>query len=174
MKKYLMLFAIAGVINTATFAQSKEKKETVVKTEKKELKEKEEMDEKSEKSEHKMLAHIVVPATVKSAFAKEYPGTSAKWEKENGKYESNFKHDGHEMSALFNTDGSLEETEMEIKISQLPAGVTSYVRDNRKGSSIKEASKITKANGDINYEAEVKGTDLIFDSNGKFIKQQED
>jgi hypothetical protein len=31
-------------------------------------------------------------------------------------------------------------------------------------------AKITKANGEVNYEAEVKGQDLIFDANGRFLK----
>ena len=30
-----------------------------------------------------------VPAAVKAAFAKQYPGATAKWEKENGNYEVN-------------------------------------------------------------------------------------
>ena len=36
-----------------------------------------------------------VPAAVKASFAKEYPGITPKWEKEDGKYEVNFKKDGN-------------------------------------------------------------------------------
>ena len=35
-----------------------------------------------------------VPAGVKAAFTKQYPGVTAKWEKEDGKYEASFKQGG--------------------------------------------------------------------------------
>jgi uncharacterized lipoprotein NlpE involved in copper resistance len=146
MKKYLILSAIAVIFAATGFAQNKEKNQK----------------------------HINVPVAVKNSFVKLYPGTNAKWEKEDAKYESNFKRDGHNMSALFAEDGSLEETEMDIAISDLPATVAEYVKAHHTGATIKEAAKITKANGDINYEAEVKGTDLIFDNDGNFIKGQKD
>jgi hypothetical protein len=40
------------------------------------------------------------------------------------------------------------------------------VEKNYKGATIKETAKSQKANGEINYEAEVNGKDLIFDSKG--------
>ena len=43
-----------------------------------------------------------------------------------------------------------------------------------KGKNIKEGAKITKADGTVNYEAEVNGTDVIFDASGKFIKEAKD
>lgn len=112
-----------------------------------------------------------VPASVKQSFAKQFPGATAKWEKEDGNYEAGFKHQGHEMSALFDAKGVMTESEMEIKASELPAAVSDYIKTNHPGESIKEAAKITKANGEVNYEAEVKGKDLIFDANGNFIKE---
>lgn len=112
-----------------------------------------------------------VPATVKTSFARQFPGATAKWEKEEGKYEAGFKHQGHEMSAVFNANGTMEESEMEIQVSELPAAVTNFVKTNHSGATIKEAAKLTKANGEVQYEAEVKGKDLIFDANGNFIKE---
>jgi type III secretory pathway component EscV len=173
MKKYLMFLIVAIGITGAGFAQTTNKKEVHEKKEKSgqhEMKEKDEKEERESGNQHNMQKHIVVPMAVKNAFTQAYPGTTAKWEKEDGNYESNFKHSGHEMSALFNAEGALEETEMEIKINELPAEVSTYVKANREGMSIKEASKITKANGDINYEAEVNGRDMIFDSKGNFLK----
>ena len=114
-----------------------------------------------------------VPAAVKTSFAKQYPGITAKWEKEAGKYEAGFDQNGHEMSALFEPTGAMTESEMEIKVSELPASVMQYITAHHKGATVKEASKITKANGEVNYEAEVKGKDLIFDANGKFLKEVE-
>ena len=112
-----------------------------------------------------------VPAVVKEAFQKQFKQTKeVKWEKEDGKFEVNFEQNNNEMSAVFTASGMLEETEIEIKKSELPSAVTSYISQNYKGAKIKEAAKITKSNGDVNYEAEVKGNDLIFDTNGNFIK----
>ena len=115
-----------------------------------------------------------VPAAVKAAFTKQYPGTDAKWEKEAGKYEVNFKQNGNTMSALYEANGTLTETEMDIKVADLPATVLAYVKEHYKGKTIKEGAKITKADGSVNYEAEVAGKDVIFDATGKFLREAKD
>ena len=78
------------------------------------------------------------------------------------------------MSALYDASGNKTETEMDIKISGLPVAVTDYITQNYKGEKIKEAAIITKANGEVNYEAEVKGMDLLFTKQGKFITTAKD
>lgn len=113
----------------------------------------------------------MVPAKVTASFAKQYPGTEVKWEKEAGKYEAGFKKDGNVMSALYEANGTMTESEKDIKITALPVTVLAYVKTNYKGKKIKEAAIITKADGTVTYEAEVNGKDVIFDSNGKFIKE---
>lgn len=153
MKRYFLLLAIAAGLTTTSFAQHADHKE----------KEEKESKKKTE-----------VPAAVKESFAKQFPGTTAKWDKEDGKYEAGFKHMGHEMSALFEGNGTMTESEMEIKVSELPVSVVNYAKEHHKGATIKEAAKITKANGEINFEAEVKGMDLIFDANGKFLREVKD
>jgi hypothetical protein len=115
-----------------------------------------------------------VPAAVKASFVKEYPGSIAKWEKENGNYEVNFKKDGTNMSLLIQPNGSIVETETDIKITDLPATVLAYVKEHYPGKNVKEAAKIVKADRSVNYEAEVNGKDVIFDINGKFIKEAKD
>lgn len=115
-----------------------------------------------------------VPAAVKSAFEKQYPGNKVKWDNENGKFEAGFEYKGHEMSILYNANGGVEETEMEIKTVELPVSVKNYVAQNFKGQKIKEAAKITRSNGTVEYEAEVNGKDLIFSSNGSFVKETKD
>ncbi|MBB5396474.1 PepSY-like domain-containing protein [Mucilaginibacter sp. AK015] len=126
-----------------------------------------------------MAQHInstQVPAAVKASFEKAYPGVkTVKWEKEKGDFEAGFKQRANEMSAVFKADGKQTESEMEIKTAALPAGIVTYVKQNYKGAAIKEAAKITKTTtGEVNYEAEVKGKDLLFDSTGKFIKVAQD
>ena len=112
-----------------------------------------------------------IPAEVIAAFQKQFPNVNeVEWEKEDGNYEAEFKINNIENSALFNSKGDLIETEAEIQLSELPAGVIDYVKTNYSGKKVKEASKITDAAGILTFEAEVKGMDLIFDSQGKFIK----
>lgn len=115
-----------------------------------------------------------VPAAVKAAFAKQYPGATPKWEMEDGKYEAGFTQQRHEVSVLYNANGTMTESEAEIKVAELPASITAYVKAHRNGATIKEAAKITKTNGDINYEAVVKGMALIFDTKGNFLKEEKD
>ncbi len=115
-----------------------------------------------------------VPAPVKTSFAKSFPGLSPKWEKDKGNYEAAFIKDGKTMSATFGADGVLTESEISIRESELPSPIVVYVNSNYKNKKIKEAAIITNAGGTSTYEAEVDGKDLIFDSNGKFIKEIKD
>jgi hypothetical protein len=117
-----------------------------------------------------------VPKAVVAAFQNNFKGAKVeKWEKEkDGAYEAEFDWNKVETSATFTTDGKLTETEQEIKISALPKTVTDYIAKNYVGHKIAEAAKITDATGKLSYEAEVKKgkeeMDLLFDSNGTFIK----
>lgn len=108
------------------------------------------------------------PTAVITAFNKQFAGaTKIKWEKEEGKYEAGFVQTNIATSALFSADGSLEETEIVIAVTDLPAAALQYASTKGK---IKEATKITHADGSIKYEAQVNGKDLFFDGAGNFIK----
>lgn len=156
MKKLLGVAAILLALSTTSFAQ-------------KESKAKERDEEKNENKKH-----AKAPAAVTAAFAKDFPGATGKWDKEGNDYEVNFKNNGNTMSALYDANGNKTETEMDIKVSALPASVTAYLNQHYKGAKVKEAAVITKANGEVNYEAEVKGMDVIFTKDGKFIKTAKD
>lgn len=146
MKRYLLLLAVATGLTMTGFAQ----------------KEKEEKNEKS----------VAAPAAAKAAFTKAFPGASkVKWMKEKADFEVGFTQGGKEMSAVYDAKGTLKETEVDIKISELPAAATEYIKQHYKGAKIKEAAKLTLANGDVNYEAEVNETDVMFDATGKFLKE---
>ena len=105
---------------------------------------------------------------------KNYPGITARWEKEDSNYEAGFKKDDKQISVLYQANGTMQESEVSIKESELPPSVLNYVKENYKGKKIKESAKITKADGTLNYEVEVDGKDLIFDINGKFLKVAKD
>jgi hypothetical protein len=113
-----------------------------------------------------------VPAQVKASFEKQYPDIKdVKWDKEGEKFEASFDLNKIDNSVLFDAQGNILETELEIRLNQLPKGVLEYIKTNYKGQNVKEAAKIADAKGTLTYEAEIKGLDLLFSSNGKFIKQ---
>lgn len=107
-----------------------------------------------------------VPVAVKTAFTKLHPSTKVSWEMEKKDFEAGFTLNGKETSEVYTASGALLETEVAIKTSELPAAVMAKL----KGMKIAEAAKITKADGTIHYEAEVKGKDMLFDAKGNAIK----
>jgi hypothetical protein len=114
---------------------------------------------------------VTPPAAAKSAFEKAYTGASkAKWTKEKADFEVSFVQGGKEMSAVYDANGILKETEVEIKESELPAAAAEYIKLHFKGAKITETAKITKSDGKIMYEAEVKKKDLMFDADGKYLE----
>ncbi len=116
-----------------------------------------------------------VPAVVKSALQKSHPNAMGlKWEKEKGNYEAGFKVGETDYSVLIDALGNILETEVEIKMDELPANAKAYVAKHYAGQKIKEVAKITDIKGVVTYEAEVKGKDVIFDNSGKFLKEVKD
>lgn len=113
-----------------------------------------------------------VPVAVKSSFAKLFPTVKdVKWGKEGVDFEGEFDLNKVETSATFDSNGNLKEVESEIEVSALSQKIRDYVSKNYPNSKIKEASKITDSKGIITYEAEMKGMEIIFDSNGNFLKE---
>lgn len=112
-----------------------------------------------------------VPAKVKTAFDKQFPGVTAAWEKENGKYEANFKMDNNNESASFTLDGTMTESEIEISEKELPENIRAYCAEHYKGKKIESAAKINMADGSLNYEANINDKDVLFDNSGNFIKE---
>ena len=115
-----------------------------------------------------------VPAAAKQTFEKNYPGIKGTWDKEDNNYEVSFKKDSKEMSVVIDESGTIVETETDIPVTDLPTNVQEYIKQHYQGKAIKEASTITKGNGEVNYEAEVDDKDVVFDANGKFIEEEKD
>lgn len=115
--------------------------------------------------------NINVPQSVKTAFMKKYPDAmKVTWEKEKGNFEANWGgKSGEDNSAMFTPSGNFVEIVNAIPISELPASIAPYIKAHFNGATIKEAGKVTDAKGKQTYEAEIKGKDLIFDLNGKYI-----
>jgi len=118
------------------------------------------------------LGNVDAPAAVKAKFASLYPDViKVKWIKEEANYEAGFEMNKTEMSCIFDREGNLLETESEIDISSLPATAIEYIHKNYPGQKIREAAQIVDSKKVTTFEAEVKEGDLIFDSNGNFLKK---
>jgi len=114
-----------------------------------------------------------VPAAVKTAFEHQYPGTKAKWEQEDGNYEAAFTSKGVKTSVVYDKDGKLIETETAISGGAFPKAAKDYITRKKLGA-VSETAKITKADGTVSYEAEIKKTDYLFDEKGTFLGTQKD
>ncbi|MBB1193374.1 hypothetical protein DNC80_06780 [Flavobacterium sp. SOK18b] len=111
-----------------------------------------------------------VPQVVKNALLQKFPkAKEVKWDKEGKNFEASFDLNNVDNSVLLSQDGKIVETEIEIKVSQLPKNALQYLKDNYKNQKVKEAAKIVTEKGTVIYEAEIKGKDLLFDENGNFI-----
>ncbi|MDQ2719860.1 MAG: hypothetical protein M3Z26_08910 [Bacteroidota bacterium] len=106
---------------------------------------------------------------------KKYPESKSyriTWEKENGNYEANWgRKDGEADSVLYTTSCNFIEIVKAMKVSDLPANTMAYVKEHYR-TQITEGGKVKDAKGNTSYEAEVKGTDIIFDKDVKFGKAE--
>ncbi len=118
---------------------------------------------------------ITPPEAVKTAFNKAFPRAGqVKWEKEGAGYEANFMNDGKQLSTVYRTDGVLQETEITINPSELPAEAAKYIADHYPSSKIKSVAQLTQPGGKWYYEVELEKMDVLFDTTGKFIKETKD
>ena len=156
-----VIFAmLIGLFSTAAIGQTKEARE----------------EKNEEKSEGKEM-QSTIPVVVTQAFAKDYPGSKASWDAEDGGFEAEFKLNGADASATYTKAGHRESAEIAIKTAELPASVMDYVRKNYPLHKMTEAAKITDDKNIVTYETELgkdgKSWDVIFDAKGKFIKEAE-
>jgi hypothetical protein len=116
----------------------------------------------------------IIPINVKTAFAQEFPNNKAKWGMEDGGYEAEFKINGNDASAVYDKNGHRKALEVAIKMVELPAISLEYLKKKYPTNKITETAKITDDKNAITYEAEIKkdnkSYDVLFDSNGNFIK----
>lgn len=101
---------------------------------------------------------------------KMYPQVkNPKWEREGGNFEGNWKAHGMDHSADFTPQGAFAGSETDIPVAKLPAKVKAYVAHHYH-ARITEASVNKDAQGNLQYEADLKGKSVLFDSNGNFLK----
>ena len=121
---------------------------------------------------------IVVPKIVLDSFQLSFPGTvNAKWEYGDGFYEVVFTKNGLEMVVDYDVYGKCEQTETEIKLSELPVPVQPYINKKYKDFIIIGASKTVTKSNILTFVVQIgkKGKifDITFSSEGKFLKEEE-
>ena len=115
------------------------------------------------------------PDAAKSSFQKMFPkAEKVKWDKEDNEYEASFTLNGTKMSAVFDVAGNWKETEETIAQKDVPAKALAYFTEHYKNSKIQECAKTIKSDKQVVYEIEIKGKDIVFDSNGNFVKEAKD
>jgi len=117
-----------------------------------------------------------VPKAVKAKFHQLYPkAEKVKWDKEDTKYEANFKLNNVEMSTLFNNKGNLLETETSIAKKDLPVLVMKSINKNFPGYPIVEVDKIVRKRNviyEVDFKKGEKYVGTTFDSKGKLLKKE--
>lgn len=117
--------------------------------------------------QRKPVNNIAVPATVKAAFIEKYPGASnVIWKRRVDNYEARW---GKEHSVVFTPLGKFIEETVPIQVNQLPEEALKYIKMTYK-TPVTAAGKVTDLQGKTSYVAQVKGRDLLFDRNGRFMK----
>ena len=129
--------------------------------------------------QEKKLTQKQVPKEVLEAFHKAFPqATNIKYESEGRKektvYEIDFNEQGLAREASYAANGSVLETEEEIKLEELPAAVTDAIMKAHPHATVAEAEKVLKPNGTISgYEVEIKDggkeLEIKLDTTGKIL-----
>lgn len=120
-----------------------------------------------------------VPAAVKTAFSQKFPDASkVKWSMENKtEWEAEFKMNGKEYSANFDTDGNWMETEYEVGMEDLPEAVRSTLKNEFVGYEIEEMEISQTVDGEL-YEFEIekdgKEMEIAIDQSGKVVKKEQE
>ena len=123
------------------------------------------------------LATEKVPDVVKAAFTSKFPdAVKVSWELENAnEFEANFQLNNKETSANFDNAGNCLETEIEIKVADLPMAVQETLKKDFSGMQVNEASKIESAKYGSCFEAEVKNGnekfDILLSADGKILSK---
>ncbi|MCB2219318.1 MAG: PepSY-like domain-containing protein [Bacteroidetes bacterium] len=115
-----------------------------------------------------------IPAVVKNNFQSQYTkSTEVEWEAEGDYYEAEFLENGKEMSAVYDTQGNLIETETEIEMDALPADIFTYISETHPNAELEEAESIENQEGNF-YEVMIEDEndseiELLFDPDGMLI-----
>jgi hypothetical protein len=120
-------------------------------------------------------AQNLMPADVPPAVVKSFTKTNPKvdqveWSKTGDFYKATFADDKTGKAVYYDAAGKVKQSEMQVSISQLPTPILKYVNDNHPSDVVKLSSKVTNSKGKSTYRLKVKDSELVFDSNGKYME----
>jgi hypothetical protein len=105
--------------------------------------------------------------TIQGAFKLLYPTViDVKWEKIEKYYQPVFHIGNIEVKLLMDSQGLLIQTLTKILPAELPGAALSYIGSQ----TITDAERVKLFNNAIRYEAVTAEKDMLFDSNGNFLK----
>jgi uncharacterized membrane protein YkoI len=121
-----------------------------------------------------------LPPKVLAAAKARFPGAKlikAEKETEDGKleYEIVLEHQGQRLEAEFTPEGEYLETEVSIKVEDLPKPVTEGLQAKYAGAEYRHAGKVTKKDGEIVYEVVISLSDgrrgeVVVSPEGKILE----
>ncbi|HPQ20809.1 MAG TPA: PepSY-like domain-containing protein [Saprospiraceae bacterium] len=119
-----------------------------------------------------------VSEKVKTAFSTKFPDAQKiKWQLEDEtEWEAEFKMNGREYSANFDTEGNWKETEYEIKNSELPSNIRNILDKNFTDYEISDGEVVETSSGksyELKLEVGEEELDVTIDPLGNFTKKQE-
>ncbi|HVS96092.1 MAG TPA: hypothetical protein VHE54_06385 [Puia sp.] len=114
-----------------------------------------------------------VPRAVRDALTQKYPQAArVGWEKENGNFEANWGgRSGEDHSVQFSPDGTFVEEVDAMAVKDLPPSVAEYVKTHYH-TPIREAGRRLDAKGKHTFEIGIRGKDLLFTPEGKFLREE--
>lgn len=117
------------------------------------------------------------PQNVKVAFAEKFPvAKSVKWNRESQtEWEAEFKMNGMKYSANFLEDGTWEETEQVVKMTDIPSNVKKTLDTEFLGQKIEEAEISETLEGTVyefGLERGKQRLEVAIDNNGKVVRKE--
>lgn len=112
------------------------------------------------------FAQVVVPSNVNASFSNTYPGTqTVNWAMEKDNYRGEFTTpDNVRTSVMYDRNGTLMQTETDIRDLDLPLTVRESLGTTKKGNRY---TRITDANGVVTYSTTIDDKRVIYDAQGK-------
>ena len=122
-----------------------------------------------------------VPAVVVNAFQQQFPkARQVEWERErdgNFEVEFNVGLTGRDQKVLISPDGSVLVHEEELSSSSLPDTIKNQLKTEFDGYRVDDVKKFNRA-GKITYEVDLDSRtgdlEVLFDANGKILKERLD
>ncbi|HNP33076.1 MAG TPA: hypothetical protein PKN96_07270 [Flavobacterium sp.] len=126
-------------------------------------------------------SEVIPTLEVQKAFQKEFPKVKPVWRKEfSGSdkdeltYEADFSVNNSNMTAVYNAIGVFKVLQFEIKPTEIPVRISSYMEKNYPKNKIEKAAKMMTNDNKITYEIGItingKWSDAVFDKEGDFLE----